>query len=297
MKKYGFLLIPVALLLVAGSFPAGGDKEQIASLRSEMLVLQRQIRDLQESFDKSQGQTTPLVQKISDNSDNTLRSLTALEESLRTSQTTQSNNLTGTNNRITRLEQQITATDQRTAQILTQLSTLKTLIEQQKRCQEKMEQMEDTPQFDSPERLYAFAFGQYVKGNYPQAVTYFQRYMEGYGTTEAADNAQFWIAESYYNQNRFEEALHGYEKLLDDFPRSDKAGSALLRKGITLLKLERREEGVATLRAVITQYPRSQEAASATEELNRLGESPQAPAPVAAPDKPAGRKKQGRPNH
>ncbi|HWQ35136.1 MAG TPA: tetratricopeptide repeat protein [Blastocatellia bacterium] len=296
MKKYGFLLIPVALLVMAGSFPAGGDKELIASLRSEMLVLQRQIRDLQESFDKSQGHTSPLVQKISDNSDNTLRALTAIEEALRTSQTTQSNNLTGTNNRITRLEQQVTATDQRTAQILTQINALKTLLDQQQRCLQEKEQMEDNPQFDSPERLYAFAFGQYVKGNYAQAITYFQRYIEGYGGTEAADNARFWIAESFYNQNRFEDALRAYDRLLTDFPRSDKLASASLKKGIALLKLERRDEGVAMLRTVIAQFPRSEEAATAAEELSRLGESPQPP-PAAAPEKPVTRKKPGRNSH
>jgi tol-pal system protein YbgF len=293
MQKYGFLLIPVLMLVLAGAMPTG-DKELIASLRSEMLVLQRQIRDLQESFDKTHGHTTPLVQKISDNSDNTLRALASLEDALKLSQTTQNNNLAGTNNKITRLEQQISSTDQRTTQILIQISSLKTLIEQQQKLLKEKEQTEDTPQFDTPERLYAFAFNQYVKGNYDQATTYFQRYIDGYGTTEAADNAWFWIAESHYNQSRFEDALRVYDRLINDFPKSDKLSTALLKKGMALLKLERREEGISTLRSVIAQFPRSQDAAVASEELNRLGESAQPPVPAPSLSKPAQRSKPGR---
>ncbi|HZS06745.1 MAG TPA: tol-pal system protein YbgF [Blastocatellia bacterium] len=294
MKKYGFLLIPVVLLVMAGALPAGGEKELIIRLQGEVLVLQRQVRDLQESFDKSQGQTTPLVQKISDNSDNTLRTLNSLEEALKLAQTTQSNNLTGTNSRINRLSEQVTASEQRTGQILTQINSLKTLLEQQQRYLDQTKQEEASPRFDNPEQLYAFAYGQFVKGQYEQAAANFQRYIDAYGNTEAADNARFWIAECFFNQSKYEDALRAYERTITDYPKGDKLAAAWLRKGITLLKLERRDEGVTTLRAVITQFPRSQEAATATEELNRLGESIQSPSPAVPTSKPGTRQKPGR---
>lgn len=282
-KKYAIVLIPFLLLGLAGAMPAGGEKELIIRLQGEVLVLQRQVRDLQESFDRSQGLTTPLVQKISDNSESSLRALNLLEEALKTSQTTQSNNLSGTNSRIARLTDQVTTNEQRTGQILSQLAQIKTLMDQQKRCMDLQNQAEANPHFDNPEQLYAFAYGHYIKGNYDQAITWFKSYIDGYGSTEAADNALFWIAESYFNQNHFEDALQAYNRILADYSNGDKLAGASLKKGITLLRLERREEGVAALRQVVSGFPGSQEAAAATDQLTALGESFQPTATTPAP--------------
>lgn len=287
MKKYGFLIIPIAFFLMAGALPAGNDKDLIVRLHGDVVVLQRHMRDLQESFDKSQGMTTPMLQKISENSDNTLRALTALEESLKTSQTTQSNNFSGTSTRINTLAEQIKNNDQKSAQILAQLSALKTLIEQQKRDLENNQKaaQEEAPRFDNPEQLYAFAYGQFARGQYDQAIRSFQMYLEAYGTTETADNALFWQGESHYQQGRMEDALRAYDRVLTEYTKSDKAAAALLKKGLALLRLERREEGLIQLRQVIAQYPRTQEGAQAAEELTRLGESAQPAVPGKTPVK------------
>ncbi len=297
MRRYSFLLIPVIFLAMAAALPAGGEKELIIRLQGEVMVLNRQVRDLQESFDKAQGQNAPMVQKISDNSENTLRALSTIEESLKSTQTTQINTLTGTNatnTRINKLSEQAAAADQRINQILTQINSLKSFVEKQQNCIDKNSQAEAAPNFDNAEQLYAFAYGQFVKKNFDQAATYFQKYIDAYSATEAADNAQFWIGECFYNQAKYDDAVRAYDKVITDHPKSDKLAAAFLKKGLTLLRLERRDDGVTTLRAVISQFPRSQEAAAATEELNRLGEPLQSP--VVPPGKPASRSKNPRTN-
>lgn len=285
MKRYSPYILCGILVFALGA-NMSSDKELIIRLQGEVLVLQKQVRDLQESFDKSTGQSVTLMQKVTDNSETALRSLSSLEEAIKLSQTTQSNNLRGTTTNITRLSDQVSQTDKRLDQIAGQINALKGYIEQQAVQRQEEEKKRETtpPRFENPEQLYAFAYTQYTQGKYDEATANFRRYVEAYGTTEAADNAQFWIGEGLFAQMRYAEALAEFERLLTVYPNGDKVAGAQLKKGMALLYLERREEGVMALRQVIASAPNSTEAAQARQELERLGENPNPPvAPRPAP--------------
>jgi tol-pal system protein YbgF len=193
---------------------------------------------------------------------------------------------------LTKIIDQLSTNEQKFNQVGQQIQGLRQTVEQYQRRleneraaeKERAEKQADAiPTITSPDQLYSFAYNLYSQGKYDQAIANFRRYLDGYGQTEAADNALFWIAESLNAQGKTGEALREYERLLNDYPRSDKAASAQFKKGILLLQLERREEGVNTLRVVIAQHPASPEAAQATQELTRLGES--LTAPVQTPSK------------
>jgi TolA-binding protein len=267
------------------------DKDLIIRLQGEVLVLQKQVRDLQESFDKSTGQSVTLIQKVTDNSETTLRSLNSIEEAIKLSQTTQSNNLSGASTKINRLAEQATQTDKRLNQIAIQINSLKGFIEQQAKQRQEDERRKDTapPRFENPEQLYAFAYTQHTQGKYDEAIANFRRYVDAYGTTEAADNAQFWIGEGLFAQMRYAEALNEYDRLLTAYPNGDKVIASQFKKGLSLLYLERREEGVAALRMVIANGPNATEAAQARQELERLGENPNPPVTPRSTAKPRSR--------
>lgn len=290
MKRYSPFIFFGILIFALGA-KVSSDKDLIIRLQGEVLVLQKQIRDLQESFDKSSGQSVTMIQKVSENSETTLRSLSAIEEAIKLSQTTQSNTLSGANTNIRRLSDQVSQSDKRFDQITSQISALKGLIEQQARQRQEEERKRDTtpPRFENPEQLYAFAYTQHTQGKYEEAIANFRRYVEAYGSTEAADNAQFWIGEGYFAQMRYAEALAEYDRLITTYPSGDKVIASQYKKGLSLLFLERREEGVASLRLVIANAPNSPEAALARQELERLGENPNppvAPKPTTRPRRP-----------
>jgi tol-pal system protein YbgF len=282
MKQFGLVLAIAALLLAAtgGATASFGDKERemIAKLQGEILVLQRQVRDLQESIDKTSGQAAASMQRVSENSETALRALSSIEEAVRSSQTVQNNNLAGASAKINRLAEQAALTDQRLAQILREIGGLKTALEQQQKQQKEAErQAAEAPRFDSPEQLYAAAYGLYTQGKYDAAVANFRRYLDAYGSTEQADNALFWIAESHFAQMKFEDALREYDRVITNYPAGDRVPAAYYKMGLTLLSLERREEGVSALRNLVALHPNAVEAAQARQELQRLGE------PLAAP--------------
>ncbi len=290
MKRYSPIIIFAVLIFALGA-KMTSDKDLIIRLQGEVLVLQKQVRDLQESFDKSTGQSVTLIQKVTDNSETTLRSLSSIEEAIRLSQTTQSNNLTGASTKITRLSEQASQTDKRLDQISIQINSLKGFFEQQAKERQEDERKKDTapPRFENPEQLYAFAYTQHTQGKYDEAIANFRRYVEAYGTTEAADNAQFWIGEGLFAQMRYADALNEYDRLLTAYPNGDKVIASQFKKGLSLLYLERREEGVGALRLVIANAPNATEAAQARQELERLGENPNAPVAPKATPKPRSR--------
>lgn len=290
MKRYSPFIVFGILIFVLGA-KVSSDKDLIIRLQGEVLVLQKQIRDLQESFDKTSGQSVTMIQKVSENSETALRSLSTIEEAIKLSQTTQSNTLSGANTNIRRLSDQVSQNDKRFDQITSQISALKGLIEQQARQRQEEERKRDTtpPRFDNPEQLYAFAYTQHTQGKYDEAIANFRRYVEAYSNTEAADNALFWIGEGYFAQMRYAEALAEYDRLISTYPSGDKVIASQYKKGLSLLFLERREEGIASLRLVIASAPNSPEAALARQELERLGENPNppvAPKPTTRPRRP-----------
>lgn len=283
MKQHvtSFILASTLLLLGASS-PASGEKELIIRLQAEVLVLQRQLRDLQESFDKAQTQSGMAIQKLAESSESSVRSLTNIEESFRLSQTSQTNNSAGINSHLNKILEKLNANEQKIGGLTQQITSLQGTVEQYKlrldrdkeeRQQRERSQAEATPTITSAEQLYAYAYSLFNQSKYEQAIMYFRQYLNGYGQSEAADNALYWIAESQQMQGRQAEALKEFDALLTKYPRTDRAASATYKRGLLLLQLERRDEGVEALKNVIMQYPMSPEASQASQELTRLGEN------------------------
>ncbi len=277
MQQYRFFVMAaIFFLLIGAATPSNTDKELIIKLQGEVLVLQRQIRDLQESFDKWQGQSTASLQKISENTNTTVREISTIGDSLKSVQTAQTGNLAGATVQLQKITEQLSKHNQSFSNISQQISNLKQSIQDYQQKMESREKSEKAPDPSSlttnPDNLFATAYGQYSKGNYESAITYFRTYLNSQNQSEDSDDALFWIAESFFSLGKYNEALKEYNRILSEYPRGDKIPQALFKKGVTLLHFERRSEGVETLKSVINQFPNSQEALLAKNELNRLGE-------------------------
>ena len=125
-----------------------------------------------------------------------------------------------------------------------------------------------------PETLYRTSYNDYLRGNYDLAILGFRQYLESFGSTDLADNASYWIGESYYRQKRFQDAIREFDAVVSQYPNSDKVASALLRKGYAYLELGEQSKGVVQLQNVIRRYPKSDEANLARQQLGSLGIDP-----------------------
>lgn len=121
-----------------------------------------------------------------------------------------------------------------------------------------------------PDTLYQSGLRDYGAGRYDLAVQEFQQYIQYYGNTDLASNAQFYIGDSYYNQKKYNQAIDEYNKCLERYPNGNKLPAAQLKKAYALIAEGKNQAGVRELRSLISRFPHSHEADLARQRLRRL---------------------------
>lgn len=273
MQRYGYLVFATALFLILGaSLPNSNDKELIIRLQGEILVLQRQIRDLQESFDKWYVKSETSLNNLSSASEISTRTLSSIEDKLQRNQGSQGAAITGINTHLAKISEQVSLNNQQTSQMNQQINALRQSLQDYQQKLREREASDTRLDTSDPEMAFAQAYLKYKNREYDAAINLFRSYTSVFSQNERADDAAFWLAESFAAQGRFAEALNEYNNLLAKYPDGGRAAIARLKRGVTLLRLERRQEGVEELKAVISRYPNSLESEMARSELTRLGE-------------------------
>jgi tol-pal system protein YbgF len=125
----------------------------------------------------------------------------------------------------------------------------------------------------SADTLYSNGLRDITSGKYDLARSEFQDYLQYYGDTDLASNAQFYLGEIYYKQKQYQDAVAAYDKVLTTYPKSFKLGPARLRKGMALIELGQKTAGIHELREVIKRFPGSDEDRLARTKLKELGAS------------------------
>ena len=281
MRKSLTGLMGLALLLAGLGEARGQNKEQrekidrmavqLEELKTETILLQRQVQSMQDTFNKTMGELNTLVVQMSDNI-----------ATIRRAQSSISGNSNDTVTTVTAMGERLTATNQRMERLSEQFAQLRKVIED-------IPKMPTFAQITpgNAEQLFAAAYSDYSRGNYDLAISEFRQYVEIYPGSELSDNAQFWLGEIRLAQKNLPEAIAEYDKVALLNPAGDKAAIAMHKRAQLLLQLERKEEGVAQWLTLIKAFPKSPEALQATEQLQQI--APEALLPPV-PEKPAPRR-------
>jgi tol-pal system protein YbgF len=107
-------------------------------------------------------------------------------------------------------------------------------------------------------------------GKYDDAIAGFKDQLQRWPEGHYADNAWYWMGESYYVKHDYPAALTSFRTLLDKFPSSAKVPDALLKVGLTQVEQKKKDEGKATLQKVVKDYPDSNAANLARQRLEQL---------------------------
>jgi len=272
--SHGLGLAAIVLLLLCSPSQAGKKElEAIAKLQAEVLILQRQLRDLQESFDRSNGQWLALLGQIGENVAALQRTLSALQQTLGETQTRTSSLFAQMDSRLTALETHLRTTSEHLVQLHDRIAALTESLAQ---AQRRAATIDPT----DPIQLFSAAYGEYLKGNYELALDQFRQYVQRFPSLETTDNAQYWIGECLYSLGRYEDAVAEFDALLRTYPQSDKALAARLKKALALLELDRREDAIAELRLVARHPISSSEVNAARQRLEQLGVPSEEPRPT-----------------
>lgn len=260
MRRHPLLLAATtAGLLTAGGCVSSSDIEalhsQLDEIQSQVLMAQQQA--------PSKLEVTSLEERVSNRMEMLLRSEADMQVRLQelSAQISQlQSQLESTNQRLNQVSQAIATTNQ-------ELRALRTAPPPPPAG----EAMAPVIISSDPESLYQTAYNDYLRGSYDAAIREFEEYVNTFPDTELADNAVYWIGESYYRQRKFRQAIEQFNLVLDRYPRSDKLASAALKKGYAHLELGERSQGVAQLQYVVRQFPGGDEANLANQRLRELG--------------------------
>lgn len=122
-----------------------------------------------------------------------------------------------------------------------------------------------------PIEVYQSAYRDYQRGSYDLARQGFEEFLKASPQSDLADNAAYWIGETYFSQRKYRDAIGRFDEVINNYPKSDKVPSALLKKGFAYIELGERAQGIVQLQYVVHEHPQSREAAIARQRLEAMG--------------------------
>lgn len=129
---------------------------------------------------------------------------------------------------------------------------------------------QETPQPKAPKAekdmsvaLYEAGVNSFNSRQYGDAQRSFSDFIKNFGSNPKAPNAQYYLAECYFQKNQFNDAALAYDTVITKYGNSDKAPAAYLKQGICFSKMQQDKAAKARLAELIKKYPNSPEATRA----------------------------------
>ena len=118
-------------------------------------------------------------------------------------------------------------------------------------------QLATLPPSASPQDEYDLAYGYVLHKDYSLAEQSFRDFLRKYPNERLVPEAQYWLGESLFQQQRYRDAAESFLGVSTKFERAGKAPDALLRLGQSLAAMNQKEAACATLAEVGRTYPRA----------------------------------------
>ena len=122
------------------------------------------------------------------------------------------------------------------------------------------------------QQAYQSAFDLLKSGRYEDAASAFKQFIAEFPAGSYADNAQYWLGETYYITRRFEPALQEFQRLVSAYPNSQKLTHALLKMGYAHAELGNKAEAERVLGDLVERHPQSAAAGLARKRLVSIRE-------------------------
>jgi tol-pal system protein YbgF len=279
MKKQSFTLSFAMLLFFAGAAPgalAQNTKSQLIQIQTQLQIMQDNMSRMQQSFDERMGVMKDLLTQQIDNVNKMGTTVQNLQKTLGQQTTDEGGKVDQISGQVQALHDAVDELKARLAKVSKQLDDIQS-AQQNMPAQTPPGQpggpatAAATPQAPPADQLYNDALRDYNANKNDLAAQEFTQYLQVYGNTDLAGNAQFYLGEIAYRQANYSGAVQAYNKVLDQYPGGNKSAAAQLKKGYALLELGQRDAGIQELRSLISRYPKSPEALQARDRLNKLG--------------------------
>ncbi len=269
-------LLLVFALAVLPAFPVS---KEMLQLQRDVAQLQDQLNKLQSSFDERLAVTQQLLNQNLNAANGLSTRFVVLEKGLQDQAKSMAAPLADTNARVDSLTGQFQALRDAIQEMNSKLSKLQQQLADIKNIVSTVPPpaasstalTPSQPQAQSPSALLQGAMKDYQAGNYNLAGPEFTQYLQLYGTTDQAVEAQFYLGQIFYENADFGQAVEAFDKVLERYPEGPRTPDAQYKKGLSLLKQGKRDMAVREFRGVRAKYPNSPAAKLAADQLRGLG--------------------------
>ncbi|MBI5845908.1 MAG: tol-pal system protein YbgF [Deltaproteobacteria bacterium] len=108
------------------------------------------------------------------------------------------------------------------------------------------------------------------EGKYEDARIYLTEFLSRFGGAKLADNAQYYVGETYFQEKWYERAILEFQTVIEKYPAGDKVPASLLRQAMSFESMEDKENAGLIYRELIKKFPKSSEATQAKKKLEGL---------------------------
>jgi tol-pal system protein YbgF len=126
----------------------------------------------------------------------------------------------------------------------------------------------------SPTRMFDTARADYAAGQWSLAVTGFDAFLKTFPRSEMADDAQFFIGETYYAQNRWPDAIAAYNQVIQNYPMGNAVPDAYYKRGLAQERLGQLDSARESWNTAVTSFPDSDAGRLAKQNLDRVARRP-----------------------
>src|SRR5580704_15738224 len=277
--------LSLASMLLAPGAPAFAVSKEMIQLQTQVQALQDQVARMQQSIDMNMGVMKNLVEQSADSVNKMNAAVTDLQNRMQGMSTVNGGKIDQLSGQVQSLHDSVDELKSRMAKISKQLDEMQQGGQNLSAGQPGMTAAPGgapgapapdngaggSPAAPPADTLYNNALRDYNSGKYDLSSQEFAQYLQYYGNTDLAGNAQYYLADIEYRQGNFQQAVTDYDKVLEQYPGGNKAAAAQLKKGYALLELGQKQAGIRELNSLIARYPRSIEASQARDRLRRLG--------------------------
>jgi len=274
MNKNRFLALLAALLVVACAAPSASavdTKSQLIQIQTQLQIMQDNMTQMKQSFDERMGVMKDMMTQQVDNVNRMGAAVQSLQKTLGAQTTDASTKVDQISGQVQALHDAVDELKARLAKVSKQLDDIQAAQQNIGTPPSGQPVTPGAAQAPPPDALYNDALRDFNAGKNDLANQEFAQYLQVYGNTDMAGNAQFYLGEILYRQGNYQQAILAYNKVLDQYPGGNKAAAAQLKKGFALLEAGQRDAAVQELRSLINRFPKSPEAVQARDRLNKLG--------------------------
>jgi tol-pal system protein YbgF len=289
--RFRFPAILLASLILA-PLPAHAVSKEMVELQTQVQQLLDMVQRLQSTVDSRFGLVQHLVEQSTDNINQMNATVAALQQKINAQTESSggkldsvSGQVQSVNDSLDELKSRIGKLDKQLQDIQAQLQNVQSQptaaappsgdsSQNQQQMPAGAAPMQAAPAASQAPPLqdtYQSGLRDYNSAHYDVALAEFSDVLHYYPNDNLAGNAQFYIGEIAYKQQKYKDAIKAYNAVLEDFSGSPKAPAAQLRKGLALIQLKQQDQGIHELRSLIQRYPQAPEALQARSKLNAMG--------------------------